>query len=560
MIKKLMATYKILVVDDEEVVLGFLKEALEGHGYDVLLASSAARALEVLQENRECRMVICDIKMPDMDGMELLETLRKERPNLIIIMMTAYASWETITLSMQKGAYDYIRKPFSIEDVFWSIENAWRRYHLENENARLKTLLSLFDISNIMAGAENIKDICLNVLSSLLKSVDTAGAAIAFCDEHAKELRSVYAEGMFFEWKDFISGKPWTKERIFFTSDSSVKMLPEGSPDITVIEDSEILGMKLGILVLPIEHRKSFLGLLFIIKDFNENSAFLRSDIEFLAVVSKQLSMACANAKLYDLLSDKVDKLQLANKALEETKLRLIQSAKLASAGELAAGIAHEVGNPIFSIRGTAELLLNRRERYGFSKEVIESIDVIRRQAVRAQEVANSLMMFAQRKDFQPQLLNINEVVKDTLSLMMILFMKEKIEIKTSFSDSISPVRGDRSQISQVIFNILLNARDALEDRGGVVKISTREAEGKVYIEISDNGPGINKENIGKIFFPFFTTKDVNKGHGLGLSVSYGIIEKHGGEIRVSSVPEKETVFTVLLPSSPPDTVLKRKG
>ncbi|MBN1521598.1 MAG: response regulator [Candidatus Aureabacteria bacterium] len=550
--------HKILVVDDEDVVLTFMKEALEEHGYNVLLAGSAREALSVLHEDKDCRMVICDIKMPDMDGLELLEKLRRERPNVVILMMTAYASWETVTISMQKGAYDYIRKPFSIEEILQSIENAWRRFQLENENARLKTLLSLFDISKIMSGAQNLKDVSRETLSSLLDHLDASRAAVVFYDESGKAIHSVYSEGKSFEWRDFLSGKPCGKTKVFYTSDTNVRLLPEKSPDIPVIEDSAILGMELGILSIPLEHRDFFLGVLFIAKDFNENSSFLRSDIEFLSIISKQLSILLANARLYNLLQDKVSELQETNKMLEETQLRLIQSAKLASAGELAAGIAHEIGNPVFSIRGTAELLLSRRERYGFSKEVVESLDVIRRQAVRAQEVANSLMTFSQKRDFDVQALDINAIIKDTLSLMMVLFVKAKIEVKSCLEEGISPVFGDRSQISQVIFNILLNARDALEEQGGTVIISTRESGGKIFVEITDNGPGIEEENVSKIFFPFFTTKDVNKGHGLGLSISYGIVEKHKGQIQVESLPGKKTVFTVELPVDKPKSEHER--
>ena len=131
---------KILVVDDEDVVLIFLKELLEDKNYQVLTAESARKALDILHEEKDCQIVICDIKMPGMDGLELLEKLKKERPHLVILMMTAYASWETVTAAIQKGAYAYIRKPFGIEEVLQSIETAWKRFLLEQENVRLKSL------------------------------------------------------------------------------------------------------------------------------------------------------------------------------------------------------------------------------------------------------------------------------------------------------------------------------------------------------------------------------------------------------------------------------------
>ncbi len=543
-----MLSNKILVVDDEEVVISFLSELLEEKGFQVLKAQNAYIAQEIIRNDKECRMVLCDIKMPDMDGLELLDVLRKERPHLIVLMMTAYASWETVTAAIQKGAYDYIRKPFSIEDILNSIENAWKRYCLETENSRLRTLFSLFKISKLIKGHIDVYEMCQGLVEFVLDNVDADKSAVVFFKNKENDIEKIIAGGQAFDWNSFLSSKPLSKKKKLYVSDKSKDLLPKDSQDVIVTEDQTILGMEMSVLCIPLEHNDIFIGFLLIGKDFNKNIPFTRGDLEFVNIVSEQVGASLVNRRLYLLLENKIKELEEANKKLEETKLHLIQNAKLASVGELSAGIAHEVGNPIFSIRGTAELLLSRKERYGLSEELIESIEIIRKQAARAQDVANSLMTFAQKKDFQPERLEINSVIKDTLKLMKALFYKKNIEVEMFLQEDSLTVYCDRGQISQAVFNIMINAYDAMNNEGGKVQISTFKKGDDVFIKISDDGPGIFKENINKIFFPFFTTKDVDKGHGLGLSITYGIVEKHGGRISVKSIPEKETVFTVILP------------
>ena len=543
-----MILKKILIVDDEEVVLTFLKEVLQEKGFQVLTALSAKKALELLHDDKECRMVICDIKMPDMNGLELLARLKKERPQLVILMMTAYASWETVTESIQKGAYDYIRKPFSVEDILQSIESAWQRYQLESENTRLKTLFSLFKISRLIEGKIDMQATCRIIFNFLLEHVDAVSSAVVFFDESGKNLENFYCGGKAFDWMNFLSGKPKKNQPKLFTSTAAGHHITQHAQEIEIVEDPAIMGMDLNIFCHPLEHNEVFLGYLLTAKNLQDNLPFSGSDLEFLAIVSQQLAASLSNRRLYLILEKKIAELQAANEKLEETKLHLIQAAKLASAGEMAAGIAHEVGNPIFSIRGTSELMLSRKERYQFSAEVIDFLNIIRKQAARAQDVANSLMTFAQKKDFHAQDLDINAIINNTLALMKVLFFKKNIEVRLDLMEDLSSVRGDKNQLSQVVFNILLNARDALDYQGGIVEIITREAEGHVLVEITDNGHGISPENIPKIFFPFFTTKDVDKGHGLGLSVSYGIMERHEGKITVKSEPGKRTVLTIIFP------------
>jgi len=221
----------------------------------------------------------------------------------------------------------------------------------------------------------------------------------------------------------------------------------------------------------------------------------------------------------------------------------------LASLGSLSAGVAHEINNPIAIILGFAETLLGRVSKG--SKEH-EFLAVIERQAVNCQRIVEKLMQFSRipektttETDVLKDLQRVLNVIKNTL-------LTEKIELKTVIANTLPRVRGDGSQLEQVFLNIIKNSITAMNN-GGTLTISARKTDDMVNIEFADTGHGIPRKYMDKIFEPFFTTKKVGEGTGLGLSVSYGIIKKFGGDILVESQTVNRgkipgTIFSILLP------------
>jgi two-component system NtrC family sensor kinase len=231
-----------------------------------------------------------------------------------------------------------------------------------------------------------------------------------------------------------------------------------------------------------------------------------------------------------------------------EMRMRLMESDRLAAVGELVAGVAHEVNNPLSSISAFAQLLLRDG---GLTPAQRESIEVIKAETVRASHVVKDLLAFARRSEAQREPLDLNGVLARTLRLRGYQLSSNKIELETDFAVELPAVVGDARQIQQVCLNLVTNAVQAMAPvGGGTLYIATRRDGPNVVLEMRDTGTGIPEAARAHIFEPFFTTKGEGEGTGLGLSVSYGIVTAHGGTIEVASTSATGTTFTVKLPGA----------
>jgi PAS domain S-box-containing protein len=232
-----------------------------------------------------------------------------------------------------------------------------------------------------------------------------------------------------------------------------------------------------------------------------------------------------------------------------EMRQRLMESDRLAAVGELVAGVAHEVNNPLSSISAFAQLLLRDD---GLSSPQRDSIEVIRSETTRASYVVKDLLAFARRSEPRREPVDVNSVVERTLRLRSYQFAASRVTVETRLGDDLPAVLGDARQLQQVCLNLVTNAAQAMASRGGgVLTIVTRaESDGReVALEVSDTGPGIPESVRARIFEPFFTTKAEGEGTGLGLSVSYGIVGTHGGTIAIASSSPAGTTFRVTIPA-----------
>ena len=234
---------------------------------------------------------------------------------------------------------------------------------------------------------------------------------------------------------------------------------------------------------------------------------------------------------------------------------QIVETGKLASIGELAAGIAHEINNPVAIMVEEAGWIGDLLEEEEFQKS--ENLDEFKRalaqintQGKRCKEITSKLLTFARKTDSRITEVSINELLQEMVSLSSQRAKYGNVSMRTDFEEGIPPIRVAQTELQQVFLNLINNALDAMEKRGGVLDIKTRRHGDEIIVEVTDNGPGIPKANLSRIFDPFFTTKPVGKGTGLGLSICYGIIKKMGGEIEVQSVVDVETTFRVRIPLS----------
>jgi PAS domain S-box-containing protein len=221
------------------------------------------------------------------------------------------------------------------------------------------------------------------------------------------------------------------------------------------------------------------------------------------------------------------------------------QAEKLAALGTLAAGLAHELNNPIGIITTRAELMLLDAEPKGLPADVVEDLRVIHRHSQRVARIAQGLLSFARSPSGQPGRVDLNRVVDETLLLVDKTIVKEGVWIRRALTPDLPPIWGDGNALQQVVMNLLTNARDAVK-AGGEIFIETglaAEPPGGVQLIVRDTGPGIPPEVLPRIFDPFFTTKA--EGTGLGLSISYGIVRDHRGTVDVRSAPGEGTTFVL---------------
>jgi PAS domain S-box-containing protein len=256
------------------------------------------------------------------------------------------------------------------------------------------------------------------------------------------------------------------------------------------------------------------------------------------------------------------EELEKAYRNLKETQEELVQSSKMAAMGHLAAGISHELTQPLTGIKGFAQArVMNLDKKNPLGNDLRKIIE----QADRMNEIIKNVRLFARKSNFKMDKLNINKPINDSLILLSQQLKLRNIVLKKSLANNLPKIKGDSNQLEQVFINLITNARDAIDSlntaRGGELIIKTSLSDDKKNIEITfqDTGCGISKENLGHVFNPFFTTKSPFKGMGLGSAVAYRIIENHKGKMTVESQEGKGTCFRIILPAVKEFTPPQRK-
>jgi len=226
---------------------------------------------------------------------------------------------------------------------------------------------------------------------------------------------------------------------------------------------------------------------------------------------------------------------------------QVIQNDKLTSIGLLAAGVAHEVNTPLAVISSYSQMLRKQIPPGDTGYKLLEKITA---QTFRASEIVNSLLSFSRMNAAEFSAVDIHKVINETLSLLEHSFKTAQVQVASDLLAEAPMVTGNAGKLQQVFTNLILNARDAIPD-GGRITLSTKTLDdGSLMVEVADTGISIAADNVAKIYDPFYTTKGVGRGTGLGLAVSYGIVQEHAGHINVDSTPGQGTTFRITLPTA----------
>jgi len=233
----------------------------------------------------------------------------------------------------------------------------------------------------------------------------------------------------------------------------------------------------------------------------------------------------------------------------EERRLKeqLIHSQRLSAVGQLVAGVAHEINNPLQAVMGFTELLIEAEQR----PEVRADLQQIRTDAGRAAKIVHNLLRFARREALERAVADFNDIVRSTIALRAFELRSGQIRLQQDYSDDVPTVVASREQIQQIVINLLLNAEQAVRSarRPGIISVRTGREGDRAFVDVADDGPGVPAEKAGQIFEPFYTTKPIGEGTGLGLSVSLGIAEAHGGSLALMP-SEQGARFRLTIPAA----------
>lgn len=515
---------RILIVEDNPDHQIIIKKKLAGYyrNLDVDTASGFEDATGYLKDN-VYDIILMDYRLKMYSGIDLINWINKRKIDSPIIMVTSAREIDIAVKAVKLGVYDYLCKTDeSMERLPLLLEKVIEEYNLKK---RLRE--AEFKYHTLVEGMNE---------AVFLSNGD---GDIIFISSSVKRLLG-YTEAEFKkDYLSYLSFRGQINGRELFILNLQ-KVLKGNSVEPFVVEFRRKDGKDIFVEInesLFIEDG-DLKGVIGTLQDVT-NRVLLEREI-----VSERKKLRLKGQET--LRINKQLKRLIEN--LKNTREKLIQSEKLAALGKLVSGFAHELNNPLFVAMGNAELLLMDTATDDKQKEklvnIIESVK-------RAKIIIDDLLRFARREKVEGEVIDINDVLKQTLALRQYDLSVGGIKVELEFSKDVPFIHGNFIRLQQVFLNILNNAEQAIGESGKKGLIGIRsiydEREERVLVELRDNGKGIPDELIGKVFDPFFTTREVGKGTGLGLSTSYGIIQDHGGDIRVKS--DKEwTTFAVSLP------------
>ena len=487
----------ILIVDDDENLRETLSLMLEMKGYATDSASSGSEAIDKVQ-GRLFNIALLDIKLPDIDGIDLLRSLKEKHPDLAAIMVTAHSSTETAVQALNRGASAYITKPIGMNDIISVVQDTLEKQRLLIENRRL------------------------------------------FQEAQQELAERKRAEAQLRTQKEFT-------DRILETTPSAVMVI---NSDLHVVMINQRFCITFGREKSDVEGKQ--LGDIMPVKNLSDRilKTFAGEEPQALEVFRYETPSGTGILEANIVPMGKDEILLIINDVTEvrEKQEKLYLTDRLASVGEMAAGIAHELNNPLTSAIGFSELLMQR----DLPEDIKEDLGLVYSEAKRAASTVKNLLAFAREHSQKKEMVQINKVVLDVLKLRAYDHRIHNIQVMTKFDEQLPDILADYFQMQQVFLNIIINAEHAMIEahNKGILTISTEKKNNIVKISFTDDGPGISAEIKKRIFDPFFTTKGVGNGTGLGLSICFGIVSEHGGKTYCESELGQGTTFIVELPIS----------
>ena len=385
------------------------------------------------------------------------------------------------------------------------------------------------ELSNLVHSSENVDEVLELMVWKVTEALNAKGALLRILNLDTKEFELSAAYGLS---EPYLSKGPVTQQSIITEvyNQKPFVIIEDVLKDkrIQYPREAHAEGLRM-VLDLPLVFRDHIAGLLRVY--FSESRQFGVDEVDFAVALAQQCACAIDKARLIEEQQARYDQLAL-------------QTEKLSALGRMAAGIAHEINNPLAGILLYSSNLNKKIADDSFLKEGIE---IIIRETQRCKIIIQDLLEFAREQEPKKTLTDINEVIDRAVSMLENEFRLRHIRLERAHSKDLEPGMLDGNQLQQVFVNLLLNAAHAIGQEGAIeIRTRAHPAGKHLVIEVQDSGCGIPPEHLDKIFEPFFST--IKDGSGLGLAVSYGIVRNHQGELTVESQPGKGACFTITLP------------
>lgn len=541
---------QILIVEDNAQTADYLAELLQAQGYHTEWAFDREEVFNKLRGpspgaagvEQPFDLILLDLMLTPggIEGFEICRRIKSDDrfQHIAIIMVTGLGSTVNKALGFELGADDYVTKPFVPEELVARVKAALRVRDMEQAAVqRNRELGALNDISRAAGSSLDLNQVLLTTLNQTLTVMSAQAALIALIDtEKTDDLVLQMHRGMPIQVGDQLNGARWKRGEgllgeVVARGERVVSTDLGADPHLSSLISH---GLPLAACT-PLFSQQGIVGGLAILA--RDSTLWQEHSLDLLEAIGTQVGTAIENARLYTRIK------QVAQE-LADSQAQLVQAEKLAAMGRLTIYIAHELNNPLQAVQNCLHLVIHRSLGREKSREFL----------MMAQEEVERLIKIVQRmlefnrpslgQDFDT---DVHAVIQDVLALTSQRTQRADIRVKKVFASDMPILKANKDQLKQVILNLVINAIEAMP-KGGELSITTWMGEKRqwAFIAVRDQGIGLAPEIREHIFEPFYTTK--SQGTGVGLSISYGLIEQHGGDIMVESTTGAGSCFTVKLP------------
>ena len=522
-----MPSEKIIIVDDEADVLDLCYRVLTFDGFQVKTARNGFEAIDIARQER-FDLLLTDIKMPGMDGLEIAQTLKKADPQIICVTMTGYSTIDIVIEALKLGVDEFITKPFTPKELSIVIAKALEAERLRKENFRLHSLIPLFELNRTLMKTMEVDELLARLLEIAQKETEADAAMIHIFDGNNLKIHF----------------HPRTADQINAESNEAYRQLAElaqtrgeqvvlsrtrvdNSPSDQILEITKMQTA----LATPLKSQNRNYGVLILAR---RAADFSLSDYDFVTVLSGQASIALENARLFTQIQEAYQQLQM----LDHMKSEFINIA------------AHELRTPLAILMGYTSILED--DLSGLQREYVSKIT---RNALRLRSLIDDMLnlkhLESGKISLNHEVLDLHRVLHDIVQDMSLLIAEKGLDLQVTIPADFPPMIADRQKLDLIIMNLLHNAIKFTPPNGQIA-FQAKVQGNQALMSIRDTGIGIPKSELNRIFDRFYQVqKSLTReygGIGLGLAIARGMVEVCGGEICVDSEPGQGTTFFITLP------------